>query len=112
MSTYGGTTPTPSDPPPPLTGDWPAQAADAVVNLVGVVRDRTIAPLLTVVRALVYGMVIMLVAIMAIALVLIALVRLLDIALPGEVWSAYLLLGVVMTAAGFFLWSRRKLATA
>ncbi|MGY6500777.1 MAG: hypothetical protein ACXIVQ_07810 [Acidimicrobiales bacterium] len=105
----GPTTPAPAGPAAstPLTGDWPAQAADAIVDLVATVRDRTVTPLLTVVRGVVYGLVIMMAAVAAVVLLLIATIRLLDIALPGEVWSAYLLLGSVFTVVGLVLWSKR-----
>ena len=92
---------------PPLTGDWPTQATNAVVDLVGTVRDRTVEPLLKLARALVYGLLIMIVATSAAVLVVILAIRVLDVYLPGEVWSAYLVLGTVFTLAGFFCWSRR-----
>lgn len=105
----GASAPPPSAPPAsaPLTGDWPAQATDAVVDLVATVRDRAITPLLTVVRAVVYGLVIVITALTAVVLLLIATIRLLDIALPGDVWSAYLLLGALFTVVGLILWSKR-----
>ncbi|MDZ7677612.1 MAG: hypothetical protein U5K29_03565 [Acidimicrobiales bacterium] len=90
-----------------LTGDWPAQATDAVVDLVGTVRDRAVEPLLKVARAIVYGLLITVVAITAVVLVVILAIRMLDAYLPGEVWSAYLLLGGVFILAGFICWSRR-----
>lgn len=90
-----------------LTGDWPAQAADAVVDLVGTVRERAVDPLLKVARAIVYGLLITVVAVTAVVLVVILAIRMLDAYLPGEVWSAYLLLGGVFILAGFICWSRR-----
>ncbi|MFP4511582.1 MAG: hypothetical protein ACLFRV_01400 [Acidimicrobiales bacterium] len=95
-----------------LTGDWPAQAADAVVDVVGTVRDRAVEPLLKVARAIVYGLLITVVAITAVVLVVILAIRMLDAYLPGEVWSAYLLLGGVFTLAGFICWSRRTAGAA
>jgi drug/metabolite transporter (DMT)-like permease len=110
-----GETPRPTEPDVattgaanPLTGDWPAQAADAVVDLVGTVRDRAVEPLLTVVRALVYGIVIVVTATIAVVLVIVALIRGLDLLIPGEVWSAYLVLGAIFTLSGMWFWSRRR----
>ena len=37
----------------------------------------------------------------------IALIRMLDVYLPGDVWSAYLLLGVVFSMGGLLVWRRR-----
>ena len=92
----------------PLTGDWPAQAADAVVDLVGAVRDRTIGPIMLVARALVYGILVLVLATVAVVLLVIALVRVTDWLVPGEVWSAYLVLGSLFTAGGLVLWSMRR----
>ena len=38
-----------------IGGDWPAQAADAIVNAVETVRDRTTTPIMKVARGLVFG---------------------------------------------------------
>ncbi len=92
----------------PLTGDWPAQAADTVVDVVGSVRERVIEPLLKIARVVVYGLLISVAALVALVLLLIALVRMLDSYLPGEVWSAYLLLGGLFTIGGVFCWSQRS----
>jgi hypothetical protein len=92
----------------PLTGDWPAQAADAVVDLVGAVRDRTLGPIMLVARALVYGILVMVLATVAVVLLVIALVRVTDWLVPGEVWSAYLVLGALFTAGGLVMWSLRR----
>ncbi|HSL59391.1 MAG TPA: hypothetical protein VK866_16205 [Acidimicrobiales bacterium] len=88
--------------------DWPAQAADAVVRVVGQVRDRTVAPAYTIARGLVYGLLAAILATMALVLVLVALVRFIDVYLPGDVWSAYLLLGTILTIGGLVLWSQRR----
>jgi hypothetical protein len=103
-----GETSRPADSPSPLTGDWPAQAADAVVDLVGTVRDRTLGPIFLVARALVYGIVVAVLGAMATILLVIALIRFLDWLIPGEVWSAYLVLGSVFTLLGMVMWSLRR----
>jgi hypothetical protein len=79
-----------------------------VVDLVGAVRDRTLGPIMLVARALVYGILVMVLALMATVLLVIALVRVTDWLVPGEVWSAYLVLGVVFTAVGLVMWSLRR----
>lgn len=88
-------------------GDWSEQAADAVVKVVGAVRDKTTGPVFTVLRAVVYGLIGVAAVLVALIVLTIALVRLLDVYLPGEVWSAYLLLGIVFSALGWFLWAKR-----
>ncbi len=108
MSVDGDPTRPPA-PVPPLSGDWPAQAADAVVNVVSTIRDRSVAPLQTVARGIVYGLIIATLAILATGLVVVGLLRLLDNWL--ETWAVYLILGVVFTALGLFLWSKRRPST-
>lgn len=99
--------------PQPATADWPAQAADLIVRVVGQVRDKTTGPALTVARGLVYGLLAALLGGTAAILVAIAAVRGLDEAIEGiadsrETWAAHLLVGVVFTVSGMVLWSKRR----
>ncbi len=87
--------------------DWGVQATDKFVGLVDKVRDRTTGPLLKVVRAIVYGLIVVVAAVVALLLVLIAFIHLLDGYLPGEVWGVYLILGAVFGLVGLVLWSKR-----
>jgi hypothetical protein len=88
--------------------DWPAQAADAIERVVGNIRDKTTGPALTASRAIVYGTFAGIVGAAALVILIVALVRFIDSYLPGEVWSTYLLLGVVFTVAGALAWVRRR----
>lgn len=89
-------------------GDWPAQAADAIVNAVETVRDRTTTPIMKVARALVFGVFAGTIIITIAVLAIIGLVRLLDEALPSGVWLPYLILGVLFTVLGALLFRRRN----
>ena len=97
----------PIQPPPRADDDWSEQAADAVVKVVDAVRDKTTGPVLTIARAIVYGLIGLFAVIVALVVLVIALVRIIDVYLPGEVWSTYLLLGVLFTALGLFIWGKR-----
>lgn len=88
--------------------DWPAQAAQAIERAVGNVRDKTTGPALTASRAVVYGTFAGIVGVAALVLLIVALVRFIDAYLPGGVWAAHLLLGVVLSVAGALTWSRRR----
>jgi hypothetical protein len=94
--------------PPP--DDWPAQAADAIEKVVGNIRDKTTGPALTASRAIVYGTFAGIVGVAALVIVTVALVRFVDVYLPGDVWAAYLLLGVIFTVGGALAWARRRIA--
>ena len=92
---------------PMLGEDWPTQAADTIERVVGTIRSKTTAPVEHIVQAVVYGLVAAVLGIAALVLATIAVVRVLDVVLPGEVWLVYLILGVIFTAAGLALWSKR-----
>jgi hypothetical protein len=85
------------------------KATDIFVNFIESVRNKTTGPILGLVRALVYGVMLTVSAIITIIFLLIGLIRLVNIALPGSVWSTYLALGLVFYIAGVFLWSRRTI---
>jgi hypothetical protein len=95
----------PTVPGPPE--DWADQAADTVVKVVDAVREKTTGPVLTAARAIVYGIIGVFAALVALILLTIALVRIVDVYLPGEVWSAYLLIGLVFTIGGLLVWRKR-----
>ena len=103
----------PTGAPVTTDDDWPAQAADTVVRLVGQVRDKTTGPAITAARAIVYGLLAGLLGLTAGVLMAIGFVRLLDAYLPSSVfgdthtWAAHLVLGVVFSGSGLFLWRQR-----
>jgi hypothetical protein len=109
------TAPVPTRAAPPATPsgngrapDWPVQAADTVERFVGTVRDKTAVPLDRVARVIVYGTLGGILLVTSLVLVAIAAVRGLDLAVPGEVWSAHLITGGIFTLGGLFLWSKRS----
>jgi hypothetical protein len=89
-------------------GDWPAQAADAIVNAVETVRDRTTTPIMKIARGLVFGVFAGTIIIVIAVLMVIGVVRLLDEALPSGVWLPYLILGALFTSVGALLFLRRN----
>lgn len=91
----------------PTSGrDWSGEATDKIVGLVERVRSSTTGPLLKIARGIVYGLFAAVLAVTLVVLLLVVLVRVLDL-LPGGVWLPYLILGVLLTLAGLFAWSRR-----
>jgi hypothetical protein len=89
--------------------DWSDQLVDRIVQVVERVRSATTGPLLKVVRAVVYGIIVVGLGLMLVTLLIIALVRLLD-QLPGGVWLPYLILGGLFTLTGLILWTQRSRA--
>jgi hypothetical protein len=88
--------------------DWTVQATDTVERLVGTVRAKTTGPALIAARGVVYGLLGAILGVTALVLLAIAAVRVLDVYVPGDVWAAHLIVGVVFTAAGLWLWRGRR----
>lgn len=89
--------------------DWPADVADQIESVVLGVRDKTVRPLTTVARGLVFGVLVGIMAQVALVFVAIGVVRLLDIyAFPGRIWATYSVVGGIFVLIGSFLWSKRR----
>ena len=104
--------PGPLDPRDP---NGPVQAADTVERVVGSIRDKTTVPLTTVARGIVYGLVAGVMGAAVVLLLAIASVRAIDVYLdyiPGDAldgtWAAHLVVGMLFTLIGLFLWSKRR----
>jgi uncharacterized BrkB/YihY/UPF0761 family membrane protein len=95
------------------TDDWPAQATDSIVKVVGTVHDKVTGPITTIARGVVFGTMASILGMIAVILFGIMAVRVLDNYLPdavfGEnhVWAAYLIVGLVLCAVALVLWTRR-----
>jgi NADH:ubiquinone oxidoreductase subunit 6 (subunit J) len=90
------------------SADWVTGAIDTVERYVGMVRDNATSKVLTALRALVFGVVIIVMAIMALVLFVVMAIRFMNAYLPQRVWLSYLILGMVFLAVGFWLWSKRR----
>jgi hypothetical protein len=88
-----------------VPGDWPAQAADTIVRLVGQVADKTTGPARTAARGIVYGLLGGLLGAACAVMLAIAGVRVIDNYLVGQgnTWLAHLLVGAPFTLLGWFL---------
>lgn len=111
--------PTSSDAVPAETGaipglppDWPQQATVRVVDLVDNVRSKTAGPAIRISRAIVYGLVAVILVLLALPLFLIGITRLLNYAIPGDIYWVYFGVGAVFSVGGLLLWSRRPRGAA
>jgi uncharacterized membrane protein len=96
-----------SDPSP--APDWATRTADSIERVVNTVRDRTTRPLLVAGRAIVFGLLAVVVGIAAVVLLSITIVRVLVI-LTDRAWLADLILGALFVIAGFVLLRLRRTA--
>ena len=88
--------------------DWAAQTADGIEKVVVAIRSKTADPLDRVVRVVVYGLLAAVLGVTAMVLLTAGAVRALDVAIPGDVWSAHAVIGGIFTIVGLFLWSKRR----
>lgn len=91
-----------------LAGDWPGKAADAVDLAVDAIHDKAIRPAFLVARAIVFGLLGLVLVVAVVVWLSVGLVRLLDVyVVGGRVWISYAILGGLFTLAGLVAWSRR-----
>jgi hypothetical protein len=103
----------------PLTDpNWPSTLADQVEKVVGTVREKATAPVIHGARAVVYGLLIFIIAIPVIVLAVLVLTRglqsFLDLFMAREraVYVSYFLLGGILIAIGALFFSKRHLPDA
>ncbi len=92
------------------TPDWPRQATETIVDLVDNVKHKTTEPATKAVRAIVYGIVIVILGVPAVIMLLVGIVHLFNqaaVAVGLGVWLVYLVLGLIFTIAGWVLWRKR-----
>lgn len=100
--------PRPPDSDGVVPAEWPAQAADAIVDTISKVRDKTTQPAQVAARAAVYGLLAGVVGVVALVLLLVLAVRLWANYVPGHVWIIYAILAVAFAVPGVILLRKAK----
>jgi uncharacterized BrkB/YihY/UPF0761 family membrane protein len=96
------------------TDDWPVQATDSIVKVVGTAKDKVTGPITTVARAIVFGTFATILGTTALVLFAILLVRVLNNYLPDSVfgeehiWAADVLVGIMFVVIAMVLFRRAK----
>ena len=88
--------------------DWTTDAVDTIEKVVGAVRERTVVPARKLSRSVVFGALAGFCLLPVGVLLVIGLFRVIVIAVQGEVWGAWLILGGIFVAAGIVLWAKRS----
>jgi len=94
--------------------DWSDEKADQLVEFIDIVKGRTTENVVVVARALVYGLVISVLAIASVIILITVLVRLADAYLPigsgvgDAVWAAHALIGGLLSVLGLGAWLSRR----
>ena len=92
---------------------WAGEFTDRVVEGVAWLKARTTVRLLTVLRVLIYGLVVLVAVLTALVLIVLGLIRMWDVYLPLDpvgrrVWLGYVVLGAALALAGAFLLARKR----
>lgn len=96
------------------TEDWPVQATDTIVKVVGTASGKVTGPVTTAARAIVFGLFAAILGTAALVLFTILLVRVLNNYLPDDyvgddhVWLAHLIVGMLFSLAALACWAKRK----
>ena len=101
----------------PASQDWTVKTADTIDNVVGLVRDKAVAPVTTITRGVVFGLLAGIVGLAVLVLLAIVIVRLGAAYLPFDpparrVWVTELALGGIFCLGGLFVWRKRKPRTS
>jgi hypothetical protein len=84
------------------------RALDAVDSVVAVVNDKAVRPAVVAARTIVFGVIILVVALTILVLVSVGFIRFTTVYFfNGKVWISYLVLGAIFCAGGAFAYSRR-----
>ena len=85
-----------------------ARALDTIDTVVAAVNDKAVRPAIVAARAIVFGVVIAVIGITALILFCIMFIRLTTIA-GHRIWGSYIVLGLLFSGIGAFIYSRRGL---
>ncbi len=96
------------------TPDWSDEKAGQLVDLIDTVKSRTTDNVVIIARALVYGLVISVLALASVIILVTVLIRMADAYLPigsgvgDAVWAAHAFVGGLLTVLGLGAWMSRR----
>ena len=85
-----------------------ARALDTIDTVVATVNDRAVRPAIVAARSVVFGIIIAVVGITVVIMFCIGFIRLTTIA-GHRIWASYIVLGLIFSAVGAVLYTRRGL---
>jgi hypothetical protein len=93
--------------------DWATEVTERVISGVDKLKGRTTRPVVTALRAIVYGIVVLVALLAALIFAVIGVVRIWDAYLPlsplgRRVWIGYVAIGAVLFLSGAVLLARRR----
>ena len=98
-----------SDATPVKEPDLVDRALGALDHLLDVVHDTVLRPIILALRAVAYGLVILLAFVVLTVVTIVGLTRLLNVyAFAGNEWLTYLVLGALFLVVGLVIWRQRR----
>ncbi len=103
-----------SNSPKSTTPDWSDEKTDQLVEFIDTVKTRTTDNVVIIARALVYGLVISVLALASVIILVTVLVRMADAYLPigsgvgDAVWAAHAFIGGMLSVLGLGAWMSRR----
>jgi hypothetical protein len=92
-----------------LDRDWAGDILSHVDKIVDGVQDKAVVPLVTIARAIVFGIIIAVMVCASAVLLSLTIVRAMDNYVSnGRVWISYLIVGGLFLVVGLLLWALRK----
>jgi len=85
-----------------------ARALDTIDTVVATVNDRAVRPAVVAARSIVFGIVIAVIGLTVVIMFCIGFIRLTTIA-GHRIWASYIVLGLIFSAVGAVLYTRRGL---
>jgi hypothetical protein len=82
------------------------RALDTIDSVVATVNDRAVRPAIVAARAIVFGVIIAVVGVTVVIMFCIGFIRVTTLA-GHRIWASYLVLGLIFSAVGAVLYSRR-----
>ncbi len=85
-----------------------ARALDTIDTVVAAVNDKAVRPAIVAARVVVFGVIILVIGIATLILFSVGFIRLTTIA-GHRIWGSYIVLGLLFSAVGAYIYSRRGL---
>jgi hypothetical protein len=87
--------------------ELPGKAADLIDEFVDRVHQKVVRPIIIAARAIVFGLLMISVALLAIVVASVGAIRLFNVYLfHGHVWASYAIIGAVLFGAGLFVFNK------
>tara|TARA_B100000686_G_C16617131_1_gene877117 strand:- start:304 stop:648 length:345 start_codon:yes stop_codon:yes gene_type:complete len=86
--------------------DWVSKIVDRIVNTTKKIQTNTTQPIFTIFRGIIFAIAIIICVLTSLVFLGIGVFQLIDLALPGKSWTAYLCTGGILCLGGGIFWKK------